>query len=62
MTELTNSPRILVIILNYRTPQMTLRAAQAALADMEEMNATVLPGSWRAIFQNADGTKTTACV
>jgi hypothetical protein len=49
MTELTNSPRILVIILNYRTPQMTLRAAQAALADMEGMNAELV------IVDNASG-------
>ncbi|APE45317.1 glycosyl transferase [Sulfitobacter alexandrii] len=27
-------PRVLVVLLNYRTPQMTLRAAQSALADM----------------------------
>jgi N-acetylglucosaminyl-diphospho-decaprenol L-rhamnosyltransferase len=30
------SPRVLVIIVNYRTPQMSLRAATAALADLPQ--------------------------
>ena len=34
MMATPTSPRVLVIVLNYRTPQMTLRAAQAALADL----------------------------
>ena len=29
-----SSPRVLVVLLNYRTAEMTLRAAAAALADM----------------------------
>ena len=33
-------PNILVVLLNYRTPQMTLRAAEAALADMAGTEAT----------------------
>lgn len=33
MTQMRR-PHILVVLLNYRTPQMTLRAAEAALADM----------------------------
>ena len=49
MTEHANSPRILVIILNYRTPEMTLRAAQAALADMEGLDAELV------IVDNASG-------
>lgn len=32
-------PRVLVVLLNYRTPQMTLRAAEAALADMAGTDA-----------------------
>ena len=35
MTQLP-APRILVIVLNYRTPKMTLRAVDAALEDMPE--------------------------
>lgn len=31
-----NAPRVLVIVLNYRTAEMTLRAAAAALADMPQ--------------------------
>ena len=37
-----SDPRLLVVLLNYRTPQMTLRAAQAALADMPEGAELVL--------------------
>lgn len=43
------SPRILVVLLNYRTPQMTLRAAEAALADMASVDAELL------IVDNASG-------
>lgn len=35
-------PRLLVVLLNYRTPQMTLRAARAALADMPETAELVI--------------------
>lgn len=41
--------RILVIILNYRTAEMTLRAAEAALADMDGLNAELV------IVDNASG-------
>lgn len=34
--------RILTILLNYRTPEMTLRAAEAALAEMEELPGELL--------------------
>ncbi len=37
-----NSPRVLVILLNYRTAQMTLRAAEAALADMPDSAELVI--------------------
>ena len=47
MTDL-EMPRILVIVLNYRTAQMTLRAAEAALADMPE-------GAEMVIVDNASG-------
>lgn len=47
---------ILCIILNYRTPEMTLKAAAAALAEMEDLNGEVLviengsaDGSWEAL-------------
>ncbi|WP_311201514.1 glycosyltransferase family 2 protein [Sulfitobacter sp. W002] len=36
------SPRLLVIILNYRTAEMTLRAAEAALADMPQAHAELV--------------------
>ena len=36
------SPGILTIILNYRTPEMTIRAAEAALREMEELHGEVL--------------------
>ena len=42
------APRLLVVLLNYRTPQMTLRAAQAALADMPA-------GAEMVIVDNASG-------
>ncbi len=42
-------PRLLVILLNYRTAQMTLRAAAAALADMPEQGAEMI------IVDNASG-------
>lgn len=45
MTE----PRILVIVLNYRTPQMTLRAVEAALADMQGLSAELV------VIDNASG-------
>lgn len=32
----SQNPRLLVVVLNYRTPQMTLRAVEAALADMPD--------------------------
>ncbi len=38
----SGTPRVLVIVLNYRTPQMTLRAVQAALADMEGLDAELV--------------------
>nr|WP_152467112.1 glycosyltransferase family 2 protein [Sulfitobacter sp. THAF37] len=37
-----SDPRLLVVLLNYRTPQMTLRAAQAALADMPDTAELVI--------------------
>lgn len=47
---------ILTIILNYRTPEMTLQAAEAALAEMEDLPGEVLvidngsdDGSWEAM-------------
>lgn len=43
-----SDPRVLVVLLNYRTPQLTLRAAQAALADMP-------PGAELVIVDNASG-------
>ncbi|MGB7240997.1 MAG: glycosyltransferase family 2 protein [Sulfitobacter sp.] len=42
-------PRVLVIILNYRTPQMTLRATEAALNDMPAIGAEIV------IVDNASG-------
>ena len=36
------SPKVLVVLLNYRTAQMTLRAATAALADMPEQAELVI--------------------
>lgn len=42
------SVRLLVILLNYRTPEMTLRAARAALADMP-------PGAEMVLIDNASG-------
>lgn len=54
------SDRILCIILNFRTPEMTLQCAQAALAEMEELNGEVLiidngsgDGSWEALQAGA---------
>jgi GT2 family glycosyltransferase len=47
MTQQT-SPRLLVVLLNYRTPQMTLRAAEAALADMP-------PDAEMVVIDNASG-------
>lgn len=51
---------ILTIILNFRTPEMTLRAAQAALAEMAELPGEVLiidnnsaDGSYEAILKGA---------
>lgn len=38
---MNKTPRVLVILLNYRTPQMTLRAAEAALNDMAQTDADV---------------------
>lgn len=43
------TPRVLVILLNYRTPQMTLRAAEVALQDMIGLDAELL------IVDNASG-------
>ncbi len=42
-------PRLLCILLNFRTPEMTLRAAEAALADME------MDGAEMVIVDNASG-------
>lgn len=51
---------ILTIILNYRTPEMTLRSAEAALAEMRDLPGEVLvidngsgDGSWEALQQGA---------
>ncbi|MFC6584914.1 glycosyltransferase [Sulfitobacter aestuariivivens] len=46
--EHVGHPRLLVIILNYRTAEMTLRAAEAALADMPE-------GAELVLIDNASG-------
>lgn len=35
-------PSILIILLNYRTPDMTLRAANAVMADMDQLNAEMI--------------------
>ncbi|KAA8607602.1 glycosyltransferase family 2 protein, partial [Salipiger aestuarii] len=35
-------PRLLIVSLNYRTPQMTLRSAQAALREMEGLDAELV--------------------
>lgn len=48
MMETASPPRVLVIILNYRTADMTLRAAEAALADMPA-------GAEMVIIDNASG-------
>lgn len=48
MTDVA-APRVLVILLNYRTAQMTLRAAEAVLRDMADMRAEL------AIIDNASG-------
>ncbi|WP_370401071.1 glycosyltransferase family 2 protein [Sulfitobacter sp. JB4-11] len=45
---MTRTPRILVIVLNFRTAQMTLRAAEAGLADMPQ-------GAEMVIIDNASG-------
>ena len=45
---MTQAPRLLVVVLNYRTAQMTLRAAAAALADMPT-------GAEMVIVDNASG-------
>lgn len=53
-----HTPRLLVIVLNFRTPEMTLRAVDAALSDMPQGAELILvdnasgDGS-AAIFQNA---------
>lgn len=53
--------RILAIILNYRTPDMSLRAAEAALSEMAELDGEVLlidngsaDGSWEALQAGAE--------
>lgn len=43
------SPSILTVILNYRTPELTLKAAAAALKDMAELNGEIV------IVDNASG-------
>ncbi|MEQ6248529.1 glycosyltransferase family 2 protein [Sulfitobacter sp. HNIBRBA3233] len=43
------SPRVLCVLLNYRTPQMTLRAAEAALGDLRGLGAEMV------IVDNASG-------
>ncbi|MEM6941126.1 MAG: glycosyltransferase family 2 protein [Pseudomonadota bacterium] len=48
MSELA-TPRVLVVLLNYRTAEMTLRAAQAALAAMPDAGAELV------IVDNASG-------
>ncbi|MEP2718652.1 glycosyltransferase family 2 protein [Pseudophaeobacter sp.] len=52
---------ILTIILNYRTPEMTLKAAEAALAEMEDLCGEVLvidngsgDGSWEKLQAGAE--------
>ncbi|GGX48649.1 glycosyl transferase [Tateyamaria omphalii] len=35
-------PRLLVVVLNFRTPEMTLRAAEAALREMEGLSAEMV--------------------
>lgn len=62
MSDLGNmSDRILCIILNYRTPEMTLKSAKAALAEMADLNGEVLvidngsdDGSWEALQAGAE--------
>lgn len=44
-----HDPKILCVLLNYRTAEMTLRAAHAALADLD------MPGSELVIVDNASG-------
>lgn len=41
MTGLPSDPRLLVIVLNYCTPEMTLRSAATVLADLPAANAEV---------------------
>ena len=55
MADLPPEPRLLVVVLNYCTPEMSLRAAEAALADMPKINAEL------AIVDNAspDGSAAT---
>lgn len=50
MAEAVKSPRLLCVLLNYRTPQMTLRAAESAITDM-----SAIPNSEMVIVDNASG-------
>lgn len=50
MADMVNDPRLLCVLLNYRTPQMTLRAAEAAIADM-----SAIPRAELVIVDNASG-------
>lgn len=59
MTQMSTGS-ILTIILNYRTPEMTLRAAEAALVEMADLSGEVLvidngsgDGSWDALQAGA---------
>lgn len=59
MTQMSTGS-ILTIILNYRTPEMTLRAAEAALVEMADLSGGVLvidngsgDGSWEALQAGA---------
>ncbi|MBI6630198.1 glycosyltransferase family 2 protein [Pontibaca salina] len=39
---MTENPTLLVVILNYRTPELTLKAAGAALADSDQLRAEIV--------------------
>ncbi len=56
-----DEPRILAIILNYKTPEMTLQSAEAALAALEGLDAELVivdndsaDGSFEALSQSVD--------
>lgn len=50
MTDANKNPTLLCVLLNFRTAHMTLRAAEAAIADMAGM-----PGAEMVIVDNASG-------